>query len=136
MHTRSSLFLLALFIGAVRTSDLNLSSSSNSPLVKRTPDDGVIQPRAPAASPIDGDALNGLIEVRAPSDFDHIARSPTPVSAAEPDIEAEPELGLQEDPAPAPEAAAKPVLLELNDDDPLLEYEGAEVLQKRANCPA
>lgn len=103
MYTR---FFLALFLPSVLASAPNASS----PLVERVPD--TLQARAPSQIT---DSLSGLVEIRGPSDFDLIARSPTPVAAAEPE--------------PAPFA------LELRDDSPLLEYKGAEVLQKRANCP-
>jgi hypothetical protein len=130
MHTRSALFLLALLVHSVHTTDLNESSSS--PLVKRTLEDDHLLARSP--SPMAADPLTGLIEIRDPSDFDHIARSPTPVSEAEPDSLSEPEL--ESVPVPAPEAAAGPEPLVLDTDSPLLEYEGAEILEKRADCPA
>jgi len=125
MYTRSTLFLLALFLGSVYANDLNASS----PLVKRTPE--TLQNRA--AAPIAAaDSLSGLIEIRAPSDFDLIARSPTPVAAADP------EPAPQSGPIPArgEDAADSEGPFALPDDSPLLEYEGAEVLQKRAACPA
>jgi hypothetical protein len=119
MYTRSASFLLALFIGSVHASHLTASS----PLIKRIPE--TLEKRA--ASSMAADPLSGLIEIRAPSDFDLIARTPTPVAVAE----SEPELDL----VPAPEAAAEPEPFTLHDESPLLEYDGAEFLQKRATCP-
>ena len=137
MHTRSALFLLALFVHSVHTTDLNPSSSS--PLVKRTLQNENLQSRAPtplAAPDPDSGSLTGLVEIRAPSDFDHIARSPTPVSPTEPDTVSD-EFEFESDPVPAPpEAAAEPVPFIPESDSPLLEYDGAEILDKRASCPA
>ena len=130
MHTRSALLLLALFVHSVHTTDLDASSPS--PIVKRDPENNNLHARAP--SPVAADPMIGLIEVRAPSDFDHIARSPTPAYAAEPDPLSEPEL--ESDSVPPPEAAAGPVPFTLESDSQLLEYEGAEILEKRADCPA
>lgn len=133
MHTRSALlFLLALFVRSVHTTGPNASSPDA--IVKRGPENNESLHKR-AALPGGPDSLTGLIEIRAPSDLDHIARSPTPVSATtEPDTDSEPELEF--DPAPAPKAATKPVALQLESDSPLLEYEGAGILDKRANCPA
>ena len=133
MHTRSAiLFLLALFVRSVHTTGLDPSSPSV--LVKRDsdPENGIPHKRPPP--PNTPNTMAGLVEIRAPSDFDHIARSPTPVSMTEPDAISERELKF--DPAPAPKATAKTPHFKLENDSPLLEYEGAEVLDKRANCPA
>jgi hypothetical protein len=129
MHTRSP-FLLALLLGSVHASQLDAFA----PLSKRSSE--ALQSRAP--SPLAADALSGLIEIRAPSDFDLdldpdlAARTPTPVAALEPDT------ALDLVPAPAAEAAPEPAPLALDDDSPFLEYEGAEILQKRSYsyCPA
>src|SRR5258706_1841191 len=124
MHTRSALlFLLALFVRSVHATDTNPSSPDV--IVKRDSENETLHRRAPL--PDDPDPR---IEIRAPSDYDHIARSPTPVSPTEPDSDSEPELEF--DPAPTPEAAAEPMPLTLDSDSPLLDYEGAEVLDKRA----
>ena len=112
MHTRSAFLLLALFIGSVHASGPSHNNHAP-PLVARAADDVQLEQRQ-----IDGDALRGLVEIRAPSDFERIARAPTPVAAAEP--------------APAPVAAAEPPLFALDDDSPLADYEGAGVLAKRA----
>ena len=110
MHTRSAFLLLALFIGSVHASGPSHNNHAR-PLVARAPADVQLEQRQ-----IDGDALRGLVEIRAPSDFDRIARAPTPVAAAE----------------PAPVAAAQPPPFALDDDSPFAEYEGAGVLAKRA----
>ena len=131
MQTRSAiLFLLALFIHSVHATDPN--SPGPDAVVKRDSENESLHRRAPF--PDGPDPLTGLIETHAPSDFDHIARSPTPVSATEPDPNSESELEL--DSAPAAKAAAKPKALGLRSDSPLLNYEGAEVLRKRTDCPA
>ena len=44
--------------------------------------------------------MTALVEIRGPSDFDHIARSPTRVSPAEPDPVSEPELEIELYPVP------------------------------------
>lgn len=124
MHSRSAiLFLFALFVRSVHATDPN--GSSPNVVAKRDSENESLHKRA--ALPGSPDSLTGLVEIRGPSDFDHIARSPTPASATEPDLDSEPELKL--DSAPAPEAATKPKALGLRSDPPSLDYEGT-------HCPA
>ena len=148
MNARFLSALFALFLSSVLASPPNANTSS--PHVKRVPD--TLQARAPSpiAAAAVADSLSGLVEIRAPSDYDLIA-TPVVSTESEPELghddddEDEPELESkpasqsesEDDDPPAPQAAPQAApMFALADDSPLLEYDGAKVLQKRANCPA